>query len=112
MTGFRCTGLRLFDGQRTLLNVVDDSDFGDLEALNVISKLYFEGLIYDLASRAEQPAKDRPAEAAAGGQYRIMVTVANPANAVELVGIHTGWPRPRTPASSCCTWCRCPTRFR
>ena len=39
--------LRLFDGKRSLLNVVDDSEFGDLEALNVISKLYFEGLIYD-----------------------------------------------------------------
>ncbi len=39
--------LRLFDGRRTLMQVVDDSDFADLEALNVISKLYFEGLIYD-----------------------------------------------------------------
>src|SRR6185436_10801347 len=34
--------LRLFDGKRNLLQVVDDCDFGDLEALNVISKLYFE----------------------------------------------------------------------
>jgi CheY-like chemotaxis protein len=39
--------LRLFDGRRSLMEVVDDSDFADLEALTVISKLYFEGLIYD-----------------------------------------------------------------
>jgi DNA-binding response OmpR family regulator len=43
--------LRLFDGKRTLLHVVDDCEFGDLEALNVISKLYFEGLIYDRTVR-------------------------------------------------------------
>ncbi|MSP61499.1 MAG: response regulator [Myxococcales bacterium] len=41
------TILRLFDGKRTLIQVVDDCDFGDLEALTVIAKLYFEGLIYD-----------------------------------------------------------------
>jgi DNA-binding response OmpR family regulator len=44
--------LRLFDGRRTLMHVVDDSEFSDLEALNVISKLYFEGLIYEV-KRAE-----------------------------------------------------------
>ncbi|HEY1126982.1 MAG TPA: response regulator, partial [Actinomycetota bacterium] len=43
------TILRLFDGRRTLLQVVDDSEFGNLEALSVISKLYFEGFIYDPA---------------------------------------------------------------
>jgi DNA-binding response OmpR family regulator len=39
--------LRLFDGKRSLMQVVDDCDFGDLESLNIISKLYFEGLIYE-----------------------------------------------------------------
>ncbi|MGZ3480594.1 MAG: response regulator [Myxococcaceae bacterium] len=37
--------LRLFDGRRTLARVVDDSDFEDLAALGIISKLYFEGLV-------------------------------------------------------------------
>src|SRR5262250_2310345 len=37
--------LRLFDGRRSLARVVDDSDFEDLAALSIISKLYFEGLI-------------------------------------------------------------------
>jgi len=40
--------LRLFDGKRNLVAVVEDSDFDDLEALNIISKLYFEGLIREV----------------------------------------------------------------
>src|SRR5690606_18141455 len=43
--------LKLFDGRRNLLQVVDDSGLGDLEALNFISKLYFEGLIFDISTR-------------------------------------------------------------
>ncbi len=42
--------LRLFDGKRSLARVVDDSDFEDLAALGIISKLYFEGLIRELGS--------------------------------------------------------------
>ena len=60
--------LRLFDGKRNLIQVVDDSSFGDLEALNVISKLYFEGLIYDVKTRDGQgglPADWVPADTAA-----------------------------------------------
>jgi CheY-like chemotaxis protein len=39
------TVLKIFDGQRTLMGVVDSGELGDLEALTIISKLYFEGLI-------------------------------------------------------------------
>jgi CheY-like chemotaxis protein len=42
--------LRLFDGRRSLARVVDDSDFEDLAALGIISKLYFEGLIREFGS--------------------------------------------------------------
>lgn len=42
--------LRLFDGRRTLSKVVDDSDFEDLAALGIISKLYFEGLIKEVGT--------------------------------------------------------------
>jgi CheY-like chemotaxis protein len=49
--------LRLFDGRRNLMQVVDDCDFGDLEALNIISKLYFEGLVY-LAPTPEDRARE------------------------------------------------------
>src|SRR5690606_31038010 len=34
--------------KRTLLEVIDASDFGDLECLQAISRLYFEGLLIDL----------------------------------------------------------------
>jgi CheY-like chemotaxis protein len=37
--------LREFDGERTLIDVVDRCDQDDLETLNAVSKLYFEGLI-------------------------------------------------------------------
>jgi len=37
--------LRLFDGQRSLFQVVDESPFEDLSTLSTISKLYFEGLL-------------------------------------------------------------------
>ena len=40
--------LRLFDGKRTLLEVIDASDVGDLECLQAISRLYFEELLIDL----------------------------------------------------------------
>jgi DNA-binding response OmpR family regulator len=46
--------LRLFDGQRTLLQVVDESPFEDLSTLSTISKLYFEGL---LVARGEVPTR-------------------------------------------------------
>ena len=53
--------LRLFDGRRTLARVVDDSDFEDLAALGIISKLYFEGLIRETgaapAEVGERPKK-------------------------------------------------------
>jgi len=42
--------LRLFDGRRTLARVVDDSDFEDLAALGIISKLYFEGLVREVGA--------------------------------------------------------------
>jgi len=37
--------LRLFDSNRTLADVVDDSPFEDLSTLSNISKLYFEGIL-------------------------------------------------------------------
>nr|HEX4315663.1 DUF4388 domain-containing protein [Kofleriaceae bacterium] len=40
--------LRLLDGRRTLIEVIDSAHFGDLECLQAISRLYFEGLLIDL----------------------------------------------------------------
>ncbi len=47
--------LRLFDAQRTLSQVVDDSPFEDLSTLSTITKLYFEGL---LVPRVEEQKKE------------------------------------------------------
>ena len=47
--------LRLIDGKRSLLEVIDGSDVGDLECLQAISRLYFEGMLLDLDQG--QPAK-------------------------------------------------------
>lgn len=40
--------LRLFDGKRTLLEVIDAAEVGDLECLQAVSRLYFEDLLIDL----------------------------------------------------------------
>ena len=40
--------LRLIDGKRTLLEVIDASDVGDLECLQAISRLYFEEMLIDI----------------------------------------------------------------
>jgi DNA-binding response OmpR family regulator len=49
--------LRLFDGKRTLLEVIDASDVGDLECLQAISRLYFEELLVDL-DHGRAPRRD------------------------------------------------------
>jgi DNA-binding response OmpR family regulator len=49
--------LRLFNGRRTLIQVVDNSPFEDLSTLATISKLYFEGLL-TIAEGAERHDAD------------------------------------------------------
>jgi CheY-like chemotaxis protein len=46
--------LRLFDGRRTLLDVVDESPFEDLSTLSTVTKLYFEGLLVIGSKPAEE----------------------------------------------------------
>ncbi|WP_272423158.1 response regulator [Polyangium jinanense] len=48
--------LRLFDGRRDLMGVVDASPFEDLSTLSTISKLYFEGLLVPRMEPSEPPA--------------------------------------------------------
>ncbi len=50
--------LRLFDGHRTALQAIDDAALPDLDALSSISRLYFEGIIYQSADR--EPAVAEP----------------------------------------------------
>jgi CheY-like chemotaxis protein len=48
--------LRLFDGQRTFILVIDDCGLADLDALAVIGKLYREQIIRDVRARPEAVA--------------------------------------------------------
>jgi CheY-like chemotaxis protein len=48
--------LRLFDGQRTFIHVVDDCGLGDLDALAVIGKLYREQIVRDARAKADAVA--------------------------------------------------------
>ena len=54
--------LRLFDGGRTLMDVIDMARIGDLECLEVISRLYFEGLIREVAPGTAPEPRPPPAE--------------------------------------------------
>jgi len=45
--------LRLLDGRRTLMEIIDDSPFDDLSTLSVVSKLYFEGLLVPVKAEDE-----------------------------------------------------------
>ena len=40
--------LRLFDGHRTALQAIYDADLPDLDALAAITRLYFEGIVYEV----------------------------------------------------------------
>ncbi len=50
--------LRLFDGTRSLLDVVDESPFEDLSTLSTVTKLYFEGLLFVYAAAHETHTED------------------------------------------------------
>ena len=55
--------LRLFDGKRTLLDVIDDSPFEDLSTLSTITKLFFEGLLVISHTAPEDdvvPSEEQP----------------------------------------------------
>lgn len=48
--------LRLLDGKRTLVDVIDESPFEDLSTLSTVTKLYFEGLIVLVNGAPEEQA--------------------------------------------------------
>jgi DNA-binding response OmpR family regulator len=75
--------LRLFDGKRTLLQVVDESPFEDLSTLSTVSKLYFEGLLVPKTDEDPVPSTardDEPVtnevELAPGGKAEMLVVPA------------------------------------
>jgi DNA-binding response OmpR family regulator len=58
--------LRRFDGKRTIIEIIDSCGLDDLEALEVISGLYFEGLLSDEASSSSvlEEVEPDPSESA------------------------------------------------
>lgn len=54
--------LRLFDGRRSLMEVVDERGGDDLESLGTVSKLYFEGLILDTGRTRDDIAAEADVE--------------------------------------------------
>lgn len=50
--------LRLIDGTRSLMVIIDESPFDDLSTLSVISKLYFEGLLTLVADTTDSVVPD------------------------------------------------------
>ncbi|MDJ0762446.1 MAG: response regulator [Myxococcota bacterium] len=53
--------LKHFNSRNTLMEVVDRCSFGDLEALSIITKLYFEGLITETSPQLGQRVSDAAA---------------------------------------------------
>ena len=51
--------LRLIDGKRSLIEIIDACDIGDLECLQVIARLYFEGLLLDVSASDDVAAPKR-----------------------------------------------------
>ncbi|MFZ5891548.1 MAG: response regulator transcription factor [Myxococcota bacterium] len=98
--------LRLFDGKRTLLEVVDESPFEDLSTLATITKLYFEGLLViapgaeeeDMVPSVEQPEPVR--ETRSAGDDEMVVGASEPqlpiAESVPPPSMRPSW-RPSAP---------------
>ncbi|MGC4088837.1 MAG: response regulator [Polyangiaceae bacterium] len=97
--------LRLFDGKRTLLEVVDESPFEDLSTLSTITKLYFEGLLViapgaeeDVVPSVEQPEPIR--EARSGADDEVVVGGSEPqlpvAESIPPPSMRPSW-RPSAP---------------
>ena len=55
--------LRLFDGRRNLMQVVDESPFEDLSTLSTVTKLFFEGLLVPKVGDESAPLSIAPLSA-------------------------------------------------
>ncbi len=53
--------LRLFDGRRSAIEAIDDAPLGDLDALGVMSQLWFEGMIRRVDGPVAPSAPSEPA---------------------------------------------------
>ncbi|MDX2022486.1 MAG: response regulator [Deltaproteobacteria bacterium] len=58
------TILRLLDGRRSLLQVIEDSDFPDLEAISIVGRLHADRVIYE--AQGDKPAHSEPRQTRMG----------------------------------------------
>ena len=77
--------LRLLDGHRTLMEVVDESPFEDLSTMTTLSKLYFEGLLIASTPRATNPAAPYPS-----APPPVVVPISASASLVQTLAGHQG----------------------
>ena len=82
--------LRLFDGRRTLIEVLDDSEADDLQILEETGKLYFQGLLTETSRTVEEAQPESPAvqydaiqewlerESSGGGSQRALPARSEP----------------------------------
>jgi len=81
--------LKHFDGKRSVLQIIDRCDQDDLETLTVLSKLYFEGLIFDTGRRVDGNASasngaDSDPSALAGIATSSGLTMAPPSTGLTM----------------------------
>jgi CheY-like chemotaxis protein len=92
--------LRLIDGKRSLLEVIDASDVGDLECLQAISRLYFEGMLIDLdpgRPARRDTGKPVPLAMLEPAQTPIEAVASGPIDMAALAA-RAGGPTPAEPA--------------
>jgi len=85
--------LRLFDGRRTLEQVIDAADYDDLAAAGVVSKLFFEGIIKEVPVPVGEPTPvslerpEAPALTPAPGPMPTFTPAPVPTPAPEAAGV-------------------------
>lgn len=89
--------LRLFDGKRTLLDIVDDSPFEDLSTLSTVTKLFFEGLLVI----AETPAEEALVPSGEAESHPKITT--SPPDDYEIVPARPA-SEPRLPVAPAASW--------
>ncbi len=84
--------LRLIDGKRTLLDLIDGSPFDDLSTLTVLSKFYFEGLL--IAANPDLAEAEAALNGAAGHMHNGSASAPPSSNAVVRSGESRATSRP------------------